>query len=495
MTGTAAPPPRSSEVEVVESWPARIHRPLDLVRLLALVVVLLLLTGLVVVARETSRGAGADLARLFGHLPSLVGQGLRLVSAFSALAFPLALIAREIVRGYRRRLIEAVLTGLLAMGVAEGVDRVVTALPSSALYAALTGLPSGATAAPLDAYLTALFAFAAVVGVGDDKLWRRLLEAVAAVYVVSAFIAGQATLLSLTSSVVVGMGVGIAVRFAAGSVNDRPDGNMIAGAVARQGFDLVRLEAAAADSDDHREYRATTRTGKQVTVQVFDRELIASGAAYSFYRILRLRAELAPAPALSLERVTEHHSLLAMAAQIIGVRTPRLFAGLPCGPDSIVLVYESVVATPLQDPTDPQLDELWSSVGRLHVHRVTHRGLTAGKIQIDPSGQIVLPIPADGAVFASDLRVSLDRAQLLITTAQLAGAERAVRGARNNLTDDELAAVLPVLQPIALSGVTRRAVKEHAGLLESVRNEIQAQTHHRPPEPVEVERIRPRTIL
>jgi hypothetical protein len=74
MTGTAAPPPRSPPVDVVESWPTRIHRPLDLFRLIALVVLLLLLTGLAVVGRETSRGASADLARLLGHLPSFLAD-------------------------------------------------------------------------------------------------------------------------------------------------------------------------------------------------------------------------------------------------------------------------------------------------------------------------------------------------------------------------------------------------------------------------------------
>jgi uncharacterized membrane protein YbhN (UPF0104 family) len=495
VTGTAAPPRGSPQVDVVESWPARIHRPLDLIRLVALVVALLLLTALAVVARDTSRGASADLARLVSHLPSFFARALRLVSAFGALALPLALIVREIVRGYQRRLIEAVLTGLAAMGVADGVGRIVAAFPSSPLYATLTGLPGGTTAQPLDAYLAALFALATVVGVAGEKLWRTLLGSVTTVYVIAAFIAGRATLLSLTASVVLGMGVGIAVRFAVGIVNDRPDGKRVAGALGGQGFDLVRLEAVAPDADDHREYRATTRTGTQLLVHVFDRELIASGAAYNFYRILRLRTELAPAPALSLERVTEHRSLLAMAARTIGVRTPRLLAGLPCGADSIVLVYESAGGAALQDPTDPQLDELWSSVGTLHAHRVTHRGLTAGKILIDPTGRLVLPIAVDGAMFASDLRVSLDRAQLLITTAQLAGAERAVGSARRTISDAELAAVLPVLQPIALPAATRRAVRQHPGLLESVHEEIQAQTNHRPPDLVEVERFRPRAIV
>jgi uncharacterized membrane protein YbhN (UPF0104 family) len=158
-------------------------------------------------------------------------------------------------------------------------------------------------------------------------------------------------------------------------------------------------------------------------------------------------------------------------------------------------VYEAPDATALQDPTDRQLDDLWSSVNTMHAHCLTHRGLTAGQLMVDPTGRILLPIPVDGAVFASDLRVSLDRAQLLITTAQLAGAERAVGSARRSLTDDQLAAVLPVLQPIALPGETRRTVRQHAGLLEAVRDEIQAQTRHRPLELVAVERFRPRAIL
>ena len=495
MTGSAVPTPASPPVEVVESRPARIRRPLDLVRLAALVAVLLVLVALGVVARETGRGADADIARLVGHVPALVGSALRLVSAFGALAFPLALMAREVVRGNRRGLVEALLTGFLAIGLAEGVNAALAAVPTSALYGAFTS-PSGGTAVrPLDTYLTALFAFATVVGVAEEPWWRRLLAAVTAVYVLSAAGSTQATLLSLIASLVLGMIIGVTVRYAAGSVNESPDGARIAAALERHGYPLGRLEQVPADQVDHRAYEARTRTGTPLTVQVFDRELIASGAAYKLYRILRLRAELAPAPALSLERVTEHRSLLALAAASAGVRTPRLLAGLPCAPDSVLLLYEAPEGTALDEPTDAQLDQLWTCVNTLHAQRITHRGLAAGTIMVEPGGGIVLPIPVNGAVFASDLRVNVDRAQLLITTTQLAGVQRAVGSARRTLSDDELAAVLPVLQPIALPAATRQAVKEHPGLLDSVRAEIQAQTHHQPPQLVNVERLRPRAVL
>ena len=495
MSGSEAPPAAARRAVVVESWPARIHRPLDLFRLTGLVLGLLLLAGLAVVFRDTSRGANADLARLLQDVPGVFVGIVRLGAAFAALALPLAFMAREIVRGHARRLIEAVVTGLLALGVAEGVDWVVASLPSSVLYEALIRVGDGAAARPLDTYLTALFAFAAVVGVVDEPLWRRLLVVATAVYVIAAFTTTQASLQSLTLSLTLGAVVGIAVRYLAGSVNERPDGHSIADAVGQWGLHIDLLEEVPAGSTDHRAYVATTGTGGRLAVHVFDRELIASGAAYKIYRLLRVRAELAPAPALSLERVTEHRSLLALAALAADVPVPRLLAGLPCGPDSIVLVYECLVSTALQDPTDRQLDELWSSVNRLHHDHVTHRGLTAEALCLDASGRVVLPIPVDGSVFASDLRVSLDRAQLLITTAQLTDAQRAVRSARRCITDDELTAVLPVLQPIALPRETRDAVNRRAGLLEALREEIRAQTHHGPPVLAKVERIRPRAVV
>ena len=496
MDGPALPNPGGAgPVVVVESRPARLHRPLDLIRLTARVGILVVLAGLAVVASATRAGAAADVARLLAHVPDALGSILRLASVFAALAAPLAMIAREIAHGYRRRLIASVLTGLLAIGIVEGLNRLLSAYPSSALYVALTRVPGGGTPPPLDAYLTALFAFAAVLGIGDIPGWRRLLPAVTAVYVISAFLSSRASLGSLVLSPVLGLVIGTAVRYLAGSVNDRPDGRRIAAELARRGFDVVRLEERTPGHENRREFLGTTADGGLITVRVFDRDRIASGAAYNVYRILRLRAELAPSPALTLERVTEHSSLLSMAATAVGVRTPRLLAGAACGPDTVLLVYESVPGVPLREPTDAQLDDLWRSVGRLHAGGITHRGLTPGAILADPDGQVVLPVPVTGAMFAGDLRISLDRAQLLITTAQLAGAERAVSAARRQLTDDELVAVLPVLQPLALPSATRQAVRRDAALLETLRTELEKQTDLRPHEVVNVERFRPRVVL
>jgi uncharacterized membrane protein YbhN (UPF0104 family) len=97
-------------------------------------------------------------------------------------------------------------------------------------------------------------------------------------------------------------------------------------------------------------------------------------------------------------------------------------------------------------------------------------------------------------VFASDLRISLDRAQVLITTAQLVGAQRAVQIARTMLSDAALAATVPLLQPIALTRETRNALRRNGELLETVRDQIRGQTQFDVVQTTRVERFRPRVV-
>lgn len=478
----------------LRDWaPSRVRRSLDLVRLSALLLSVVVLIGIGMIARDTSRGINSDLARLVGEVPHVLLRSVSLLAAFGALALPLAFMVRDIVRGQTRRLIEAVLTGLGTIGVVSALNEILDAFPASRLHVALVRVGGSGSVRPLDTYLAALLAFAAVLGL-TAAVWRGLLAAVIALYVLSVFTATQASLLSLALSLVIGATVGVIVRYSAGSVNERPDAAELALALAVRGIELaslLRIESTL----DGRSYDATTRDGKVLRVQVLDRDLIASGAVYNVYRLIRIRPDIAPAPALSLERVAEHRSLLVMAAAAAGVPVPRLIAGVRCGPDTIVLVYEWNETTVLTDPTPEQLDELWRAVTLLHRNRVTHRGLTPGQIRLGPDGHVVLPIPEDGAAFANDLRISLDRVQLLITTAQWAGAEQAVRSARNVLTDEELSATVPVLQPIALSRQTREALRQDSALLEAVREQVQAQTNQPAPELAKVERVRPRTII
>jgi uncharacterized membrane protein YbhN (UPF0104 family) len=479
---------------IVDRQSRRVRRSIDLVRLVGLLLLGLVLLGIAVLARDTTQGANADLARLLGRVPHVFVRTFSWLTSFGALAVPIAYMGRELARGQTRRLIEALGTGVLAIGVIELADWIVGRYPDSGLHETLTRLGAHGSVRPFDTYLAALLAFAAVAGMVTEPLWRGVLIGVTALYVLSVFAANQASIMSLTLSLVIGGFVGVAVRYAAGQAINRPDAAQLVAALRARGFGIVRFERVPTEQDTRREYLGTTESGTQLEVLVLDRELITSGAVYNVYRLIRIRKEIAPAPALSLERVAEHRTLLAMAVARAQVPIPELLTGVRCGPDAIVLVYQHRLSRPLERPTSEQLDTVWELMNRLHRKGITHRGVTAERICVQPDGQLLLPIPEDGTVFATELRIALDRVQLLVSTAQLAGVEAAVASARRMLSPAELAGTLPLLQPIALTPEVRAAVRDDR-LIEAVREAVQPRSGIAAPEPIRVERVRPRTIV
>jgi uncharacterized membrane protein YbhN (UPF0104 family) len=482
-------------LQVVDDEPRRVHQPLDLVRICGLLFLLAVGAALASVARETVQGANADVTRVLGETADAVVSAVRVLGALGAIALPIALVTRELVRGHLRRLVEGLVTGLLAIGLVGLLDVVISAKKHSALHDALTVVGHSTAARPLDAYLAALFAFGVAIGVGSEPRWRAVFWALTAVYLVAAFAAAQASLLSLAASPAIGALVAVTVRYAVGAPNVRPGAKQIAAALIGQGPPIVRMERVTSLGEEHRTYQVVDASDRRIQVLAFDRDLVATGFIQGLYRRLRLRREVTGAPSISMERFAERRVTLALAAHDSGVRIPELLAAVPCGAECIVLAYEVVDGTPAEDLSDAQVDELWSFAERLHHHRIAHRGLATGRILITPEGHVVLPILTDGEVFAGDLRLRLDDAQLLVTTALLIGAERAVKAARRWLTEDELVATLPLLQPVALSRTTRGALKQHAHLLDALHEQIQQFSEEPLPPPANVERFRPRTIV
>src|SRR5262249_40746337 len=77
----------------------------------------------------------------------------------------------------------------------------------------------------------------------------------------------------------------------------------------------------------------------------------------------------------------------------------------------------------------------------------------------------------------------------------LVGPKRAVQNAGCVLSTEELAATLPVLQPIALNRETRAGLRHEGPLLDALRDELQDKTNQPFAELSRVERVRPRTVF
>ena len=477
----------------------RIRSSVDLVRLVGLLLLLLLMFGFGTSANRTNAGANEDLTRAMRAIPHLLVNLLTVVGSIGALALPFAVIIRLIVRGHQREVVEAIAVGALATGIVAGLSFLLEHLPHRALYDALTLMTDSGPTAPLDPYLGAIVALLVTTATTTDRVWRQWSLATVGLYTLSAFAATQASYLALLASIVLGVTVAVAARYVAGRPNVRPDGRTIAAALADRGFPVLELTRLPEAPERLRAYRADTTVGRVLLLHVLDHDLVAVGSFYRFYRSLRLRREVARAPDLSIDRAAERRVALALGAATQTDAIPPLLAGVPCGPDAIVLVYGERDATPFTDlgrpATEEEVSTVWSEVEALHRARIAHPALTAGRLRIDATSRPVLPILEDGSLFATDLRIALDRAQLLATSAQLVGPGAAVRIARRHVGESDLVAALSVLQPIALSRETRGWLKKHGSMIDDVRNEMQDQTTAPIPELSRLDRFRPRTVI
>jgi undecaprenyl-diphosphatase len=91
--------------------------------------------------------------------------------------------------------------------------------------------------------------------------------------------------------------------------------------------------------------------------------------------------------------------------------------------------------------------------------------------------------------------MDLDVAELLASLALLVGPDRAVAGAAAVIGAADLAAAVPLLQPLALSATTRRELRAEKGLLTQTRSAAAARSGRGDEELAKVQRVRPRTLL
>ena len=242
-----------------------------------------------------------------------------------------------------------------------------------------------------------------------------------------------------------------------------------------------------------------TQDGGQLDVEVFDRDQQAAGTFYRLYRWVRVQGQVSRTAPLSVDRVVERRALLSYATEDAGVPTPRLRTVARVGPEAAVLAYEYCEGTTLaqRNPgcTDAELGLIWDAVTRLHARHVTHRGLTADRILFTADGRVMLLDPGDGEVAASDLQVRLDLAQLIVELALFVGPEKSAQLAVKKVGGSELVAVLPLLQPVALVRSTRHALRRRRDVLPAVRKILLAAVPGGEVTPVQLERIRPRTLV
>ena len=506
---------RPPDFEVSDQPERRVRRPVDALRCVMSCLWIVVLAGAGVAASATTTGVETDIVGASRRLPHALLVVAPSLALFALLIFPVALAVTQAARGQARRLVDAVATGLLAGVVAAVANNNVLTRPfAERLYDAIVMAQPGSSHVPaLDPYLAGLVAYVTIIGLTGRTAWRNALGLALGAYAITQLVALHATVLSFLITLLAGRAIGLAVRYGAGSISQRPSARDIGAALYSPGPDpgalvvtaIRRVPPSSVGATASRQFEAVTADGRLLDVVVFDRDQQAAGLFYRLYRRARLQGQVARSSPLSFERSVERRALLSYAAEDAGVPTPRLRALVRSGPDTAVLAFEHCDGTPLArrgpECTDAELSAVWDAVARLHARHVTHRGLTADRILFAPGGRVVLLDPGNGDVAASDLHKRLDLAQLIVELALIVGPGRAAKMAIGKLASGKaggngIVRVLPLLQPVALVRSTRHELRRRRDVLPEVRKTLLAAVPSgEEVPPVQLVRVRPRTLV
>jgi uncharacterized protein (TIRG00374 family) len=496
---------------------ARVRLPADALRCgvrcaeIVLLVSLGLLAHATVSGIETNVVGASHLAdrQLLTGVSGLLGDLARI----TLLILPVALAALLVVRRRPRRLAEAVGAGVVAVVAVTIINALLRLPAAAALNDALTLSVAQTRVAVLDAYLSGLAAYVTVIGLSGRRRFRGAYWVALCFYLLASLAnprGTHVTLLSLLVALLIGAAIGSGMRYAFGSASDRPAAPQIAAALSAASAPVTHIRRIRDAPTDTRHYIVTLLGGAQRDVTVFDRDQQAADALYWLYRRVRLKSQVSRGGPLTMERAVERRALLSYAVEEAGVATPRLRALIRVGSEAVVLANEhhegATLAELAGETSDERLGQVWDAVLRLHQHRVTHRNLTADHILFagpgsgsgngsGPDGAVMLLRPGEGDVAASDLQVRLDRVQLLAETALAVGPDRAADLAAARLSNGEMAAMVPLLQPAALRRSTRMRLRDHKDVLPRLRKRLLGTATEGDSPPVQLERIRLRTLI
>ncbi len=503
-SGTKAPA-GEPQVLVDDYLEPRVRIPADFIRCVIAGAEIAILVGLALLASATATGVEFDLVGASRRLPIALLHLIGFAGGVALLILPIALAIRLLVVRQYRRLGEAVATGGIAVGVVALVNFLLSQPALRQLHIALHTTTAGVTGqheATLDGYLAGLLAYVTVVGLRGRAQWRTAFLTAIGFYVVASLADTNTTVLSLLITMAIGSAVGSGLRYALGTPTGRPTAAQIAAALSTEQAPIVAIRRIANGGSEVRKYSATVRDGDRLDISVFDRDQQAADAFYRLYRRVRLKTQVSRSAPLSLEGAIERQALLIYATEDSGVLTPKLRAVTRVGPDAAVIATDHVEGATLAElgaaTTDEQLRRVWDTVLQLHRHRVTHRALTDDRIMIvsgPDAGKVALLEPGNGDVAATDLQFRLDLVQLIAQTALIVGPDRAVEVAAEKVPNEGLLGLVPLLQPVALYRSTRSALRGRKSVLTDVRKRLTAADPDGQVMPVQLERIRPRTLI
>lgn len=467
------------------------RHPVDVARLALRLVLLGLVLLVTAVIPGALTNASADLVRLLDRMPEALRYAFTSLTQLAIVVIPIVIVVwllRSRTRAATLLVVGAGVIGAIVMVLLT--DWLTRAAPPTDI----TDLTSGSflpTNFPSAAYLAALVAGGSAASPMLPPIWRKAAwTAIWVTMLVRVLSATQAPV-NVAVTLALGSAIGSAALVAFGSPQRRPGSATLRAGLATAGLEVDELGAEATE----RGLRTYTGTadGESIDVVYLDRD---DRDVELFSRVVRsIRVRDVDEQRISVTpRVRAAQLVMATSmAERAQARVPAVLAVAPMGDDSAIVAMSSPLGVPLRsleagDVSDRALDDMWVQLGRLHDAKMAHRSLSRDHLMLDGDRATLLGM--DTAIVASSAESrAVDRADLLVSTAQTVGVDRALDAAVRVVPTADLEAALPFVQLPALPAHARREAKKPKHFVDEIRTGLQERLGAEAVELAELERV------
>ena len=350
----------------------------------------------------------------------------------------------------------------------------------------------------------AILAGAAAVTVAGSawlsQPWRRAARIALFAAGVALPVASAMPPAGLVLALATGITAGAAILVAFGAPDRRMGPDEIAAALRSVGLPVRSVLPAPVETKGSRPYVAVADAGQRLFIKVIGADQRDADLLYRAYRFARLRDVGDTWPTATLIGAVEHQALVGIVAERAGVHVPRVERVIKAADGTALLVMErvdgcSLEQIPAAQISDKLLHGLWAEVDRLHRAGIAHRSLRAANVMVDGAARARLTDFSFSDLASTQRQRDLDVVELVASLSILVGAEKAGSSAAAVIGAPGVAAAAPLLQPLALSAATRRAIGSRDGLLAKTRSAAAAAGEVSDQPMARLQRVRPRTLL
>jgi uncharacterized protein (TIRG00374 family) len=299
------------------------------------------------------------------------------------------------------------------------------------------------------------------------------------------------------ASILLAVAAAASVRLAFGTSVGRPGVGDVAAALAELGLSVSQLEPAERQPTGVFELDARDDRGAPLLVKIYGRDAYDTQLVSGLWRKVSYPGR-APLPGQGRLQAVQSEALITLFAARAGVATRGVVtAGATQRGDALLVLSGSI--RPLAELSADTLDAAvlgrsWDALHALHAARIAHTELDLDSVAFvdDVPGLVDL---GQGTLTPTLDQMEADRSRLLGALAAAAGEKASIDAAIRALGADGVAAVLPYIQPAAMGGRLKRALKDKDIDVDELRATAAAAVATEPPELVKLRRVTKGTIV